>query len=227
MKVKKTNQIEPTQINCLIYAPSGYGKTTLAGTLPPKTLVISLESGLLSLMNKDVDYVEIDTSNPINSLRNILGDIEKGDYDNIFIDSLTEIGDAFLQEAKKEFPDARQTMPRFGRQREMFVSFIKYTRNMKKNVFYTCLEKSDKDETGRRYQVPSLVGSIRDEIGAYFDFVFALRVFETDEGEKKRALQTDTRDGYGAKDRSGKLNEYEPADLGLIINKVFNNQQGE
>ena len=91
---------------------------------------------------------------------------------------------------------------------------------MNKNVFYTCLQRDDKDDIGRVTHLPNLIGSIRESCPAMFDFVFAMRIFET-EDEKKRALQTDSNDGYIAKDRSGKLNNYEPADLGAIINKVF------
>ena len=225
MKVLNTNDITPTKINALIQAPSGNGKTYLARTLPPKTIIVNLDEGLLSLRGSGIDYVNIDRNNPYKSMQSILMEISKSDYDNVYIDSLTEVGEDLLNEAKKDFPDARQTMPRYGKQREMFISFIKFTRSMDKNVFYTVLEKADKNDIGQKVYLPNLVGSIKEEIGSYFDFVFALRISESDEGIKRRILQTDSRDGYECKDRSGKLNEFEVADLGLVINKVFNKDE--
>jgi hypothetical protein len=92
---------------------------------------------------------------------------------------------------------------------------------MNKNIFYTALEKVDKDELNRRFMLPDIVGSIAHKCPAYFDFVFNLRVFEKD-NIKVRKLLTRAQDGYLCKDRSGELSEYEDANLGLIIKKVFN-----
>jgi phage nucleotide-binding protein len=224
MEIKQTNKVTATKINCLIYSPSGHGKTTLASTLDGKTLVLSLESGLLSLRNFNIDYVEITGSNGIeriNSLKKLLPEIVASDYDNIYIDSLSEISSAFVDVAKKDFPDVRQTMPMYGLYNELMTKFIKYTRDMNKNIFYTALEKVDKDELNRRFMLPDIIGSIAHKCPAYFDFVFNLRVFEKD-NIKVRKLLTRAQDGYLCKDRSGELSEYEDANLGLIIKKVFN-----
>jgi len=223
MEIKKTNDVKPTSINVLIYGASGSGKTTLAGTLQGKTLIVSLESGLLSLKGKDIDYVNIQGKTgveKIQHLRSLLGEIEKSDYDNIFFDSLSEISQAFTEFAKREYPDDKQTMKMYGYVLDLTTKFIKYVRDMNKNCFFTALDKSSQDEVGRRFHLPDLVGSISSKAASYFDFCFYLKVFEKD-SVKTRALLTDTKEGYLAKDRSGLLDEYEKPDLGLIINKVF------
>lgn len=220
MLIKSTSDLSFNKINALIYGPTGYGKTTLASTLPPKTLLISCENGLLSLRNKAIDYVEIDTKDKMKSIKNILEEVKKSDYDTIFIDSLTEISGYFLDHAKTKYPDDRNTMQRYGLVLTLTQAFIKATRDMEKNVFYTCLEKSEKDNVGRVSHKPDLIGSIRDSIGAYFDFYFPMRIIVKDEKEV-RVLQTQPYDGYEAKDRSGALDVFERPDLGAIINKVF------
>lgn len=226
LNVKKTNRITATKINGLIYGHSGAGKTTLAGTLLKyKPIVISLEAGLLSLKGHDVDYVEVDPDHRITSLKKILAEVEKSDYQTVFIDSLSEVSEAMYDLAKSEFPDSRNTMQRYGYCKELMIRFLKYTRDFDKNVFYTALQKSDKDDVGRMYHLPKLVGSVKEDAMAFMDFVFALRVIEKD-GEKVRVLQTSEGDGYQAKDRSGVLNALEKPDLGLIIDKVFANNKG-
>ena len=221
LDIKKTNEQKPTKLNALIYGHSGFGKTTLASTLSKQNaIVISAEAGLLSLKKHNIDYVEINPDSKVSSLRTILSDVAKSGYDTVFIDSLTEISQAFLDLAKTEFPDSRNTMQRFGYYNELMIRFLKYTRDFDKNIIYTALQKDDKDDVGRQTHVPSLIGSIRETCPALFDFVFALRIFEK-EDEKIRVLQTDSGDGYICKDRSGELAQFEKPDLGLIINKVF------
>lgn len=218
MQIKSTKDITPTRINCLIYGNAGVGKTTLAGTLPGKSIIISLEAGLLSLRDKDIDFIEIKS---IPELKDALTQVSKSDYDNVFIDSLSEIASLFVEYATKEYPDDRQTMKKWGYYSEMITKFIKYTRDLDKNIFYTALEKVDKDEIGRRFSLPDFPGSIAHKCPAFFDLVFNMVVFEK-EGEKVRALATSGKNGAVAKDRSGKLKEYEKPDLGLVISKIFN-----
>lgn len=226
MDIKNTNDIVATKITALIVGESGAGKTTLAKTLPPKTIVISLEGGMLSLQGCNVDYIEIDCKRKIESLRKILDDVSKSDYDNVMIDSLTEISQAFVEFAKLEYPDDRQTMKMYGYYNELMIRFIKYCRDMDKNIFFTALQKTIKDDIGRMYHHPEMIGSIAGKCVAYFDFVFALLVFEKD-GVKKRALLTNKQDNYACKDRSGRLDAFEPPHLGDIINKVFDQKQEE
>lgn len=228
MKVQSTKDIKPTKINCLIYGASGAGKTTLASGLQQKTLILSLESGLLSLKNFAVDYVEIDAPTPkgkYEQLRQTLIEVGKTDYVNVYIDSLTDVAQIFVDVCKEDFPDPKQALPMWGKYSEMMKSFLKYTRDFNKNVFYTALEKVDKDEIGRRFYVPDIQGSIATKCPAMFDFVFYLKIFEKEDGEHVRALLTRSQDGFICKDRSGELEVYEKPHLQEIINKVFNTKK--
>lgn len=223
MIIKSTKDVSYGRINCLVYGESGAGKTTLAGTLPGKTLIISLESGLLSLKGFDVDYVEISGATGIEKVKNlsaILKEKELDSYDTLYFDSLSEIAQCFLEFAAVEYPADNQVLKKFGHYNDLITRFIKRCRDMDKNVFFTCLQKTDKDDVGRRWNLPDVPGSVASKMCAYFDFVFNLRVFEKD-GEKVRALLTSNSQGFVCKDRSGKLNEYEAPHLGDVINKVF------
>ena len=228
MDIKSTIDIKPTKLNAIIFGNSGCGKTTLASTLQGKTIVVSLESGLLSLRKFNVDYVEIKSITPksrYEQLQKTMIEISKSDYENVFIDSLTDIAQTFVDCAKEDFPDPKQSFPMWGKYNERINSFLKYTRDMDKNVFYTALMKTEKDELGRRYNAPDLAGSISTKSAALFDFVFPMISFKNEEGELKRVLITSSDDTYISKDRSSSLNAFEEPNLSNIINKVFN--QGE
>lgn len=217
MDIKKTDAIAPTQINALIFGESGVGKTTLASTLPPSTAIVSLESGLLSLRGFSIDYIEVKT---LNDLREAMSDLAEGEYKNIYIDSLSAISELFLADAKLEYPDDKQTMKMYGKLLESMTGFIKYCRDIDRNIFMTALQKTSQDEIGRRFHVPDLQGSISTKCAAYFDFVFNFQVMESN-GESKRVLLTTKTDSIIAKDRSGKLDSYEEPNLTKIIEKVF------
>ena len=60
------------------------------------------------------------------------------------------------------------------------------------------------------------------KVAYLFDEVFALRVEKDAEGNPSRWLQTGADLQYSAKDRSGALNLFEPADLGAIAMKIMN-----
>jgi len=225
LEIKSTKDIKPDKINMLIVGESGAGKTTLAKTLKGKTLIISCESGLLSLMGSEIDFVEVDSKNSaanVEVLKNILSSKQINNYDNIYIDSLTEIADYFLAYAKKEYPEEKQTQKMYGYYKQILTGFIKYVRDMDKNVFFTSLQKTDKDESGIRWNLPDIKGSLAYSANGYFDFVFNLQVVKKDDKDI-RALLTQNRQGFTCKDRSGKLDEWEKPNLGSIIDKVFNN----
>jgi len=217
MQIKSTNDIKPTRINALIFGKSGVGKTTLASTLKGTTVIISMESGLMSLRHHPIDYVEIKC---LDDLRHTLDELSKSDYDNIYIDSLSEVGQMFLDYSKLKYPDDRQTMKMYGYLLEVMTKFIKYCRDIDKNVFFTALQKTTQDDAGRRFHTPDLQGSIATKCGAFFDFVFNYQIIKKDD-EMVRCLVTSGTDNTIAKDRSGVLDKFEKPDLGLIIDKVF------
>jgi len=62
---------------------------------------------------------------------------------------------------------------------------------------------------------------LANELPYLFDECFALRVEKDNEGGIQRWLQTQRDVQYEAKDRSGKLDVFEPANLGSVITKIL------
>ena len=80
----------------------------------------------------------------------------------------------------------------------------------------TALAEVDKDIDNKRFLNISLIGNFASKISAYFDEVFYLGM----DKDNERILITQPSDGVIAKDRSGKLNKSEKADLNLIKEKI-------
>ena len=220
MQIKNTSSVKPN-VCTLITGVSGAGKTTLAGTIEGKTLIISAEAGLLSLQDKGIDFIEIEGSDleKWQQFKEALSFAAKSDYDNIFIDSLSEVSDIIVSYAESEFPDAKNTMQKWGLYTATMKRFIRYVRDIQKNVFITTLQKTDKDEVGKRYYAPDVSGKMAEKMPAFFDLVLNIKVIQKDD-EDIRVIQTFTDSGIVCKDRSGKLSRYEKPDLSLILKKI-------
>ncbi|MCK5607277.1 AAA family ATPase, partial [Candidatus Pacearchaeota archaeon] len=142
------------------------------------------------------------------------------DYENIFVDSLTEIAELIVTEADIKYPDTRNGLQKWGHYNKVLKQFIKNLRDFNNyNVVVTCLQKTEKDESSRRSNIPDVSGSLAGKLPQFFDFVFNLRIFNK-EDKDVRALMTTASDAYTCKDRSGKLNMYEKPDLQMILNSI-------
>jgi hypothetical protein len=60
VSLKRTSDVQSHHLKILVYGAAGAGKTRLIGTAKDP-LIISAESGLLSLRDIDVPYIEVKT----------------------------------------------------------------------------------------------------------------------------------------------------------------------
>ena len=59
-EIKSTKDVLTNNgIKVLIFANSGFGKTSTLGTLEGKTLLLNVENGTLVLKDKDIDVINI------------------------------------------------------------------------------------------------------------------------------------------------------------------------
>lgn len=231
MLIKSSKSIHHDTIKMLIYGPSGAGKTTIASTLDhAKTLIVSAESGLMSISQYSIDVVDLTVDKDdkligaeqrmsnIREVYNFL--VHDTKYENVFIDSLTEIAQIVLGALEKKYPDQKQGLLKWGEYNKAMTAIIAQFRDLKKNVIFTCLSEVDRDENNMRFQAFSMPGSISQKLPQYFDEVFFLHSAKNQEGKITRKLQTQNDSVIQAKDRSSKLDLYENPDLNLIFNKI-------
>lgn len=208
-------------VKVLVYAESGIGKTTLCATAPAP-LIISAESGLLSLRKFSIPVITIKTLQDLNDAYNWVAAGKQGadQFQTICIDSITEIGEVVLAAAKKSVKDPRQA---YGELIEKMLEAIKNFRDLPgKNVYMAAKMERAKDElSGMMLYGPSMPGAkLGPALPYYFDEVFNLRVMQTTDGQKYRALVTQPDMQYVAKDRSGALDAIEPPNLATIFSKI-------
>lgn len=92
--------------SALIYSAPGVGKTSTAKYLKGKTLVIDIDRTTNVLAGEEnIDIVYLDTTQPFHSTKILLKEIHDNhidDYDNIFIDNLSEFENAWFGQKAKE-----------------------------------------------------------------------------------------------------------------------------
>lgn len=223
MSLSNTKGLHASKVKMLVYGESGNGKTTLSGTLPEgKTLIISAESGLLCLDNKDFAVVEVRNWTQLQDVyRNIVKNPEWSHFENIVIDSLTELSDMLVSHLEKqpEFKPANMALKMWGEYSKRMTATIKAYRDLDRCVVFTALVDEVLDN-GAVIKKPLIAGSaVQKKLPSYFDELFYLSI-SPDGDEKRRVVNTDGTQNYLAKDRSGKLAEQEEANLTNIINKI-------
>ncbi len=210
-------------IKCMVHAPSGHGKTTLCGTLP-SPLILSAESGLLVLRNKNIPVLKIETYQDfLDAYHWCKGSAEaKQHFASIAMDSVTEIAEVLLAAIKLTVKDPRQA---YGQIIEDMLKLVRAFRDIPGfHVFHCYKHEQIKDEgTGIMKGGPMMPGSkLGNQVPYFYDEVFYLGVAkDAAKGTQFRYLQTQPDMSYVAKDRSNTLDMYEKPDMTYIIEKIL------
>ena len=207
-------------IKVLVYGGAGSGKTVLASTAP-NPVIISAESGLLSLRHTDIAVIEISSIADLQEAYRFVSDsADAKDFEWVCLDSLSEIAEVVLATEKAATKDPRKA---YGELTDQMTQLVRAFRDLpKRNVYMSAKLQRDKDElTGSMLYSPAMPGQkVGQALPYLFDEVFALRVEKDAEGNLTRWLQTASDLQYSAKDRSGALDMYEVPDLAAITTKI-------
>lgn len=224
-------------VKCLVFARAGLGKTVLVATCPNPVL-ISAESGLLSLRRNNLTRL-FGENNPgicynipvinISGINDLIEaevwartSAEAKQFHTIALDSITEIGEVVLSNAKAQVKDPRQA---YGELIDKMTVTLKAFRDLKeKHVYMSAKEERVKDEgLGRVLAQPAMPGTkLGPQLPYLFDEVFHLEkgVDPANPQLEYRYLRTQPDFNCEAKDRSGTLAPIEAPDLGAIFNKI-------
>lgn len=219
ISLMNTKDVLHSGVKILVHGNSGVGKTWLCRTLP-NPIIISAESGLLTLKDCNLPYMEVKTILDLQEAFKWITESEEGKkFDSVALDSISEISEVVLSHEKSKTKDGRQA---YGETNESVAKIIRAFRDIKgKHVYMSAKTEKATDERGRILYSPSLVGkTLSMQIPYWFDMVFALRVEQKEDGTKWRGLLTETDDIWTAKNRGGYLDTWEAPDLGKIIGKI-------
>ena len=219
IKLQSTKGFGQTGVKMLVYGQAGAGKTTLIRTLPDP-VIISAESGLMSLSESDIPYVTVSTLDDLREVMSwIMSSAEAQSFRSIALDSISEIADVVLAEEKAASKDGRAA---YGTMGDKMRKIIRAFRDLPDtNIYFSAKIDRAQDEQGMMLYGPYMPGkTLMQDMPFFFDEVMALRIVRDKDGASRRALMCQSDGLWTAKDRSGKLGAWEEADLGAIINKI-------
>jgi hypothetical protein len=226
--IKSTAQAGDEGIKTLVYGRSGVGKTPLLATAP-NPFIISGEKGLLSLKrcNPPLPYADFTNYAQLMDICSwLISSHEARQFYTIALDSISETTEVQLQELLKKNKDPRKA---YGELATEGMTLIRWFKNLEwKSTVIIAKEEYDKDEgTGMMMFQPSLPGKqLPQKIPYLFDETFRMLVGKDAAGKDVRYLRTRLTATEIARDRSGMLDEFEPANLTYIYNKILGNSQG-
>ena len=218
IKIQLTSEVKTHGVKTVVYGAAGVGKTVLCSTAPTP-IIISAEQGLLSLADLDIPFIEVSNIKDIGEAYKLLK--SNDDFETICLDSLSEIAEVVLDEFKKDVNDPRQAYMHLAMS---FNNMIRNFRDIKgKNVVFTAKQRRIEDEyTGKTSTEPYMPGQVLPINLPYFvDELLYMDLGKSKQGPV-RYLQCKPILGLPVKDRSGKLDEKEPADLTKLFNKIKN-----
>ena len=223
-------------VKCMTYGGSGIGKTMLMATAPTPIL-ISAESGMLSLRKKNLEKVfgvntpqiDYDVKSIIVKTVEDLVEAHKwcrahawsNGFRTVGLDSISEIMEVILANAKRQVKDPRQA---YGELIDKGSTLVREFRDLPGlNVVVAAKMEYSKDEvTGISKYGPSVPGNkLGQAMPYFFDEVFHLGVNKDQNGTPYRYLRTQPDIQYEAKDRSGMLAEVEYPHLGAVFGKIL------
>lgn len=225
MAIKLTTTKEAARSNGLkigVAGMAGAGKTLLCATTGAPTVIISAESGLLSLRGHDIPVIEVSNIADVHeAYRFVSESADAAHFEWVCIDSLSEIAEQVLSHEKKVNKDGRAA---YGELTVQMTELVRAFRDLpNKNVYMSAkMERTKDDMTGAMLYGPSMPGAkLGQSLPYFFDEFFILRVEKDEEGKPTRWLQTSGDFQYTAKDRSGCLEMFETPSLEHIAKKIL------
>ena len=219
IQLKSSGDVAAKQVRMLVYGQAGAGKTSLIPTLP-NPVIMSAEAGLLSIAGSNLPFIEITSVDTLNeAYRWVTESQEAAQFESVALDSISEIAEVVLANEKATAKDPRQA---YGALQDVMGAVIRSFRDLPdKHVYFTGKLEKSQDEMGRVLYSPSMPGAkLGQQRPYFFDLVLPLRVEKDSEGNTIRTLQCQFDGLWTAKDRSGRLDPWETADLGSVIRKI-------
>jgi hypothetical protein len=205
--------------NCLIYGAPGAGKTPLMATASTPVLC-AVERGMLSMRGSNMPTWEARTIKTLHEFADwASSSAEAKNFETFCVDSISEVASIMLEAAPKSNSDLRAA---YGFMSEQTMKFFSKLLDIKeRNVVFAAKQVVDEEGESVRKK-PSFPGQLlKTAIPHEVDCILylGLAAIPGQPGPRK-ALRSKETPHILARDRSGRLAEFEQPDLAGLFNKL-------
>ena len=174
-KITSTKDMAIDYAKVVVYGPPGAGKTTFGATFPD-ALILSAESGLLSVRDQDIDVWEVGTWEDIEEAFRYLK-TGNHSYKSVILDSLTESQKKLNEHIIRKFPAKKRdyedlmSMSDWGYSIDRLRKMCRAFRDLPMNVVFIALSQEVMMEEELMVK-PALSGkTLSDELAGWVDAV--------------------------------------------------------
>jgi len=216
-------RLSPRGAKILLCGPSGIGKTSQLRTLDPaSTLFVDVEAGDLSVQDVAVDTARVENWPQACELAQSIANGSLA-YQTIFADSITAASRLSYKHAEQNV-GARDTRAAYGLHARQLISWLIQLQHAREtNAILCAILETVKDDFGRTEHRIQLEGQRTGlELPGIVDEIITYQFVDFGDGKPVRTFvcTQPNKWNYPAKDRSGRLEQFEKPDLGALIAKL-------
>lgn len=212
-------------VKAIVFGPAGTGKTPILNTAP-RPVLLATEAGLLSMRGSSIPTYEAYTSQRVDEFfKWFFNSSETKNFDTLGIDSGSQIADIYLNAALQgtsKQGNKKHGMAAYG---EMATNTMEHLRTLYytryKHVYMICKEEiADVDyQSLRRPYFPGKVLPI--DVPHLYDFILRLAKANVPGAGETLAFQCVGNMNVLARNRTGNLNEFEPPNFSMLVEKAM------
>lgn len=212
-------------VKALVHGGPGSGKTPIIQTAP-RPITLAIEPGILTLRNWDGIIVEGKTVAQIKDFFDWLeGSNEAGGFDTVCVDSVSEMAEVYLRDqmaGTTKGGNKAHGQAAYGEMAKQTMKNLFFLNGMKEKHAYLIAKQllSPEDEgTKKRPYFPGK--QLNTEVPHLFDLIMELGNHNIPGHGSYHCFRT--RDSFSslARDRSGRLDEYEQPNLAHVFTKCM------
>lgn len=208
-------------VKCLVHGPPGSGKTPISKTAPNPIMCV-VEPGMLTMRTAtNIPAWDAYTPERIEDFFEWLFESnEARAFDTVVIDSLSQLCEIFLTQELKRNKDGRRAYGELSRRVMDLVNKLYY---LPEKHTYLITKQATEDENGVSIKKPYFPGKdLNVKIPHLFDEILhAEKAQIPGQPGLTPVFRTKPTFGILARDRSERLNEFEPTNLTTIFNKCM------
>lgn len=206
-------------VKAIVYGKPGSSKTPIANTAP-RPLLLACEPGLRSMVGSKVATWPAYTPAKIDEFfKWFFSSAEVKNFDTLCIDSVSQMADVYLQDSLKRIKHGMQAYGDMATKVMDHLRTLYFTERM--HTYLIC-KQEDLNENGVIFKRPYFPGKqLSIDIPHMFDEILHLAKVPIPGAGEQLAFRCHNSFDVLARDRTGRLNEFEPPNFGDIIKKCM------